>query len=151
MTKQTPQTDDAQRILDLEQQLQEKDEGYRRALADYQNVLRRSADEKRTFVTLANQGLMSDLLPTLDHLSLAVQHFPDPSLKMIWEELQKVVEAHGLAKFEPIGEAFNAQTMEAVDVEDGKQDTVLKVRRVGYKLGNYILRPAEVIVGKESK
>lgn len=134
-------------VEELQAQLQEKDEAYRRVLADYQNVVKRAQEEKRQWLQVACQDLLSDLLPSLDHLHMAVSHFPDPSLKMIVGDLDRVLVQHGLEKMETLGQSFDAQTMEAVDVAAGEKDQVVAEQLAGFRLNGKVLRHAQVVVG----
>lgn len=138
---------------DWAQQLAAKDEAYRRALADYQNLQRRSAQEKTQLMAAAAQVVLADLLPTLDHLQLAAQHIADPSLNMIVTDLTRSLEHHGLEKITTVGQPFDPAVMEAVDVQtDGStaDNTVIAEQRAGYKCRGQLLRPAQVVVSKQS-
>lgn len=136
-------------LAQLQQLVNEKEEAHKRVLADYQNLLRRSAEEKKALIASANQNILTDLLPTLDHLELAMQHFSDSSLQMIVGDFKKTLENYGLRRIETVGKAFDPQTMEAVDTEPGEEGKVVKEQRAGYWLNDNVLRHAEVVVGKK--
>ncbi|MCD8507191.1 nucleotide exchange factor GrpE [Candidatus Woesebacteria bacterium] len=147
----TQQPNDAgfsEEFAQLQQLVVEKEEAHKRALADYQNLLRRSTEEKKALVASANQNIVADLLPTLDHLEMAMQHYPDGSLQMIVNDLKKTLENYGLQKMEVVGKPFDANTMEAVDTADGESGHVVREQRSGYTLHGTVLRHAEVVVGK---
>jgi molecular chaperone GrpE (heat shock protein) len=86
-------------------------------------------------------------VPSFDHLQLAVAHFPDPSLKMIVGEVERVLQQHGLQKMNVVGEKFDAQTMEAVDTSAGEKEIVTGEQLAGYTLNGKVIRHAQVIVG----
>jgi molecular chaperone GrpE len=136
-----------QHIEQLQAALAEKEEAHRRVLADYQNVVKRAQEEKRQWLQVAAGDLVGDLLPSFDHLQLAVTHFPDPSLKMIVDEMERVFKQHGLQKMETVGKTFDAQTMEAVETVSGEKDVVVREQLVGYTLNGKVIRHAQVIVG----
>jgi molecular chaperone GrpE len=136
-----------QKLEQLQAEVAEKEEAHRRVLADYQNVVKRSQDEKRQWLQVAVGDLVSDLLPSFDHLQLAVAHFPDPSLKMIVGEMERVLQQHGLQKMETVGDPFDALTMEAVDTAPGEKDIVVSEQLAGYRLNGKVIRHAQVIVG----
>lgn len=144
--------DDANTAHQLQQQLSEKEEAHKRALADYQNLLRRVSEERKQIISQANQDLLTDLLPTLDHLQLAVQHFPDKSLQMIVQDFGKTLEQYGLKPMGiAVGEAFDPQRMEVTDTQPGKENTILAITQPGYELNNTVLRYAKVVVGNGKK
>lgn len=163
MAKAGKQTDDAQQqdtqtvdsvqeqIATLQQQVQEREELYRRALADYRNLQQQTQQEKIRLIQMASAGLMEEMLPTLDHLEMAMQHFKDPSLQMIADQLMQVLQAHGMTSIEAVGQPFDHLTMEAVDTAVGEKDVVVALRRQGYRLNGNVLRHAQVVVGDGTK
>ncbi len=137
-------------VAQLQQQVIEKEEAHKRALADYHNLMRRTAEEKKALVASANQNIVSDMLPTLDHLEMAVQHYPDGSLQMIVNDLKKTLEQYGLQRMETVGKPFDPATMEAVDTvqSEDKAGVVVREQRAGYRLNDLVLRHAEVVVNQ---
>lgn len=136
-----------QKIAELEEQVTLKDEAYKRALADYHNVVRRAQEDRKVWTQMASRDLLTDLLPTLDHLEMALKHFQDASLKMIVGELQRVLSSHGVERLQVIGTSFDPETMEATEVVSGMKDEVVTEQQAGYKLNGTILRHAKVAVG----
>jgi molecular chaperone GrpE len=134
-------------VAKLQEQLVQAQEAHKRALADYANLQKRTLLERQQYVAMAGAALLSDVLPTLDHLELAVKHTADPSIKIITEDLQRTLSSHGLRPMSVLGLAFDPHTMEAVDVTTGKKDEVIQVQQTGYWLGEQVLRPAKVVVG----
>lgn len=131
----------------LQQQVAEKEELYRRALADYRNLQLQSQQERVRLIQMAAAGVVEDLLPTLDHLEMALQHFADPSLQLIADSLMQTLQGHGLMRIESVGQPFDHETMEAVDTAAGEKDIVVQVRRNGYRLNGNVIRHAQVVVG----
>jgi molecular chaperone GrpE len=131
----------------IKAQLNEKHEAHKRALADYQNLQRQQGQERLRIIELAASGVIQDMLPVLDHLQLALQHFADPSLKMIVDEFKQVLHQHGLEEVPAVGKMFDHQTMEAIDTDSGEKDKVTALRRAGYKLNGQVIRHAQVVVG----
>ncbi len=50
------------------------EEKYKRALADYQNLVKQTAKEKMEFAKYANELLLTEMLPVYDHLKIALRH-----------------------------------------------------------------------------
>ena len=69
---------------------------------------------------------------------------------MVLKSYKKVLEGEGVEEINPVGEAFNADTMEAImamPAADGEESGIVKqVYLKGYKKGDKVLRYAQVIV-----
>jgi molecular chaperone GrpE len=122
---------------------------YLRALADYQNLEKRVAQEKEEFVKYASENLIKKLLPVLDSLKNALDQQKDKGIELVYKQLWEVLKSEGLEKIEVVGKKFNPETMECVDVVKGKksQEVVEEVRE-GFRLKGKVIRVAQVKVGK---
>lgn len=131
----------------LEKQLAESQERAKRALADYQNLVKRHQHERVKLLQLANRGLVETMLPPLENLSLAAEQIDDQGLNMVIRDLWQVLKEAGLEEIYPQGEKFNVEFMEAVEREgDGVRGEVSKVVKRGYRLNGYVIQHAKVIV-----
>ena len=131
------------------EQLSAKEEAYKRALADYQNLLNRFNQDKIRLTQMAAADLMIDLLPILDHLNLAVDHLGDDSVKMIRDELLVVLEKHGVQALPiKVNDNFDHEKMEVVETVDGQDGQVVTIYQPGYQLNGQVIRHAKVAVGK---
>ena len=61
---------DQEEMPNQEEQLAEMESNWKRALADYQNLQKRVAEEKVNFTQFANGTLIRKLLPVLDSLEM---------------------------------------------------------------------------------
>ena len=122
----------------------------KRALADYQNLEKRIAEEKYSWVRSANKDLILRLLPGLDSLLLAEKHTDDEGVKVSIDHFLDIFQKEGLEKIETIGREFNPNLMEAISTREGEEGIVLEEIKAGYSLKGEVLRPAQVIVGKET-
>lgn len=123
------------------------EDAYKRALADYQNLVRRTQEEKREWAKLSNKDLVLKLLPILDTLMLAEKHTKDQNFVMTVQQFLQVLKDEGIERIVTIGEEFNPHTMEAVSTVEGDTGKVVEEARAGYMFENVVLRPAQVIVG----
>lgn len=151
-----------QKVLDeqLEKVKKEAEEnlaGWKRAMADYQNLKKETERERVGAIKLGAQSVIAAILPALDHFNDAVRHIPDNEMEKSWvagillikKELEEVLKQMGIEKMETIGEHFDPNLHEAVGEDNGeKPGTVLKEMQAGYKYQNEILRPAKVIISK---
>ena len=141
-------------IDDLQKQISVLDENWKRALADYQNLMRRVENDKKEFSQMANANLIARLIPSLDIIQLAAGHNSDLGLQMATKQFSQVLVEEGLQTIEPeLNSLFDHslhECAEAQELTDGhKENTISEVILKGYKLGDYVLRPARVKVYKK--
>jgi molecular chaperone GrpE (heat shock protein) len=132
-------------VKDLEEALAQCQERERRALADYQNLLRQSQIQRANLVRLANADLLLAILEPLEHLSTASKQLQDDALQMIVNQLWKRLQTMGLEEIEVLNKKFDVDTMEAIE-KKGKGDKVIKVLRKGYRLNGEIIQHAQVVL-----
>lgn len=141
-------TDDAN-IEILKQEVESWKSKYLRALADYQNLEKRVNFQRQETVLYAAQKIIHELLAVLDTLEKAEKHLNDAGLTLGVKNFRTVLETNGLKKIEVVGKKFDPLEMECIEVVgDSKGDDVIEELRSGYKLGDKIIRVAQVKVGK---
>lgn len=124
---------------------------YRRALADYQNLLKQSAKEKQEFAKYALDDFLQNILPVFDHLKLALASLPLEDKKNPWVEgiahvvksFRELLSSYGVSEIKTVGNKFDHETMEALG---GTGDKIKQEISPGYKLHDKLIRPAKVIV-----
>jgi molecular chaperone GrpE len=119
----------------------------RRALADYQNLEKRIAEEKSSWIKTANKDLLLRLLPGLDNLILAEKHTQDEGVKLSIKHFIDALGNEGVKRMETVGKDFDPKLMEAVTTRKGEEGKVVEETKTGYMLYDFVLRPAQVIVG----
>jgi molecular chaperone GrpE (heat shock protein) len=147
--KQEQQPQKTQPVAD--QLIEEWKQKYLRALADYQNLEKRSIariDEERKF---AAEVTLKKFLPAIDSLTRASSHSKDEGLRLAVKELSVALESCGVKRMDVIGKVFDPYTMECIDVIDGEDEKVLEEVAPGYIFLDKVLRVAHVKVGKNSK
>lgn len=150
-TTTTPLVDTSLQIEKLEDQIKILDGNWKRALADYQNLLRRVDQDKKEFLALANANLIARLLPSLDIIDLAAAHSQDLGVQMAAKQFTQALTEEGLATIIPeLGSDFNPSHHECTQIEPAdsnhKPDTIAEIVLKGYKLKDFVLRPARVKV-----
>lgn len=137
-------------IEQFKKQIDDYKNKYLRALADYQNLEKRMKDEKVELIRSANLNLILRLLPFLDNLEKAEIFIKDQGLKLAKDYLYQTLKEIGIEEIEVAGKPFDPVTSEAIDIVKGDKDNlVVEVLRKGYKLGEKILRVAQVKVSKK--
>lgn len=127
------------------------EERYKRALADYQNLLKQTAREKQEFIKYALDDFLQNVLPVYDHLKMAMSGLSEEEAGNPWAEgvghiikqFKEVLSQHGIEEIGTVGEKFDHDTMEAIS---GTGETVKTEVSPGYKLNGKVIRPAKVIV-----
>lgn len=143
MKKKHEKTKENEDFKNLENQL-------KRALADYQNLEKRIAEERSIWIKIANKDLLLKLLPGLDSLILAEKHTQDEGVKVSIKHFIDILGEVGVKRIETEGKDFDPNLMEAVSTTSGDEGKVIEEVRAGYTLFDTILRPAQVVVGKET-
>ncbi len=135
-----------------------------RALAETENLRRRSQREREDVVKYAAAPLIKDLVGVVDNLRRAMNSVSSEALEadehlktlmtgleMTEKELNAVFEKHHIVKIEPLGERLDPHYHEAMyEIPDPEaaSGTVLQVLQPGYRLHGRLLRPAQVGVAK---
>lgn len=134
---------------ELQKQIEEWKSKYLRALADYQNLEKRSNEDKQEIRRYAAERIVLQLLPVLDTLEKAQKHLADTGLALVLKEFYAVLLDQGVSQIDVIGKEFNPHEMECVEVIEGKDNNVVEEVLPGYTLHGKILRVAQVKVGKQ--
>ena len=130
-----------------------------RAQADFVNYKRRTAQELEQKIRDANGGLLTQLLPVIDDLQRALANVPADLAEQAWpqgvaligQKLERILQHQGLEQIGGEGDAFDPRVHEAVAYEAHPvydEGQVASVYRVGYRLNDRILRPAQVVVAR---
>jgi molecular chaperone GrpE len=141
----------------------ERDELYQRlqrVSAEFENFQKRVKRDRATWSADARRGLLESMLPVLDNLDYAVAAFDrevkDPEslrhgVELVREELLRQLGNNGVTPIEAAeGVAFDPDLHQAVAAEPAEveQEQISFVARKGYKLGEIVLRPAQVGIRK---
>ncbi len=133
------------KLAELEEKLVQSSEKEKRALADYQNLVRRNQEERLQIIKLANKELILSLIEPLENLRRAAKQIDDQGLDMIIYQFMQILKDFGVKKVEVMGQEFDEDLMEVVEKKkNGKK--VIDVLRNAYKLNDKILCHARVIM-----
>ncbi len=148
------------RAEQAEAKLQEYIEAYKGFRAEQDQVrarLERDVDRRveRKFADLVEQ-----LLASIDHLDLALDHARDvpeaqplaDGVRLARDGFLQALLSQGVERVDPLGAEFDPNEAEAVrmdPVDDpARSNTVTEVLRPGFRLGGAVIRPARVAVGR---
>jgi molecular chaperone GrpE len=140
-----------EKLKNAEEKAKEYLDKWQRTQADFINIRKRDEEDKADFLKFSNAALITELLPVIDALSLAVSG-GDKGVGQTFALLMKTLKKHGLEELNPTGEVFNPGLHEAVaTVQAEKKDEdnkVLEVLQKGYIISGKCIRPAKVKVGE---
>ncbi|TAL50836.1 nucleotide exchange factor GrpE [Patescibacteria group bacterium] len=133
--------------------------GWKRALADYDNLQKDLARERTEIRTRVKQEVAYQLIAVLDNFDQAAKFTPEGlgkeledwvrGLMLVKTQLEGVMREMGLEPFGSVGELFDAHVHDAGGerTEEEKIDQeILEVVTRGWKLGERVVRPAKVII-----
>lgn len=138
-------------IEQLKEQIKEFENGWKRALADYQNLKKRVEDNSKEIVLHANERLMEKLTHVLAHLENLEKYLNDEGFRLTLNEFKFILQGEGLKELNPEGEDFNPDFMEAIMPSPGEKNKVVEVMQKGYMINDKLIRPARVKVGNGEK
>jgi molecular chaperone GrpE len=147
----------AETVEELRRQVEEKQDRLLRALAEVENIKRRTQREREEYIRYANESLLRDLVPVLDNLDRALEAARGTGevsgvvggVELIQRELLKVLERAGVTRYSALGHPFDPTRHEAIArvvSTDAKPGTVIGETLPGYQLHNRVLRAALVSV-----
>jgi molecular chaperone GrpE len=147
---------------DLQRQLREAEDRSMRAQAELDNFrkrTRREMDDRERFAVLP---LISDLLPVVDHLDLALQAASteqdaaqeDSSgliegVRIVRQQLADVLQKYNCQPIQSTGQPFDPNRHEAVQMQPNDEIPANHVSlevRSGYMLHDRVIRPSQVFV-----
>jgi molecular chaperone GrpE len=132
-------------------------DGWQRSRAEFANYKKRVEAEREEWRRTSNEALLLKLLPVVDDFERAFQKIPQEwasspwvsGINMILRKLQALLESQGVVPIQAAGQPFNPQQHEAVLLEETAEHpegTVIDEIQRGYRLGERVLRPAQVRV-----
>ena len=140
---------------ELVERLASAEDRYRRALADLDNLRKRTAREIERRVEENRESLLREWLETLDSVERALSMTPEgpvqEGLRSVLDQMDAILTRQGVNRIGRPGEPFDPAHHDAVAVresEEAPDRTVVDVVRSGFALGDRVLRPAQVVVSR---
>lgn len=149
------------KLAAMEEELAQYKDRYMRAVAETENLRRRSEKERMDLLKYGLEGTFKDLLPVLDGFELAVSSDQPESavnqneksfysgILLVKKQLLDTLRKHGLeqldAKNQPFDPNFH-QAIQRVESAEHKEETVAGEFQKGYVLNGRLIRPAMVSV-----
>jgi len=132
--------------------------------AEFDNYRRNMIKERSDLLKFGSERLLVDILGILDNFERALEAKPSAGttdnlsnyikgIEMTYQELKAVLTRFGVSEVPALGLPFDPLLHEALSSEETdevKPGHVFRVFKKPYKLHDRIIRPAQVVVAKES-
>lgn len=148
---------------DAAQELQERTNeylsGWKRERAEFENYKKEEAERMEKRDIYAKRLFLLKLLPILDSFNLALKNTPEEVKKSEWfvgygyiqKQFEDFLQSEGIEVIESKDKEFNPLLHEAIEIEgEGEAMMVKEELSRGYKIGEFVVRPARVKVEKRA-
>ena len=134
--------------------------GWKRALADYDNLKKERSSERVAMRQFITDDVGERLIPVIDNFDQALRFKPEgldasvegwlQGILYVRTQLENVLKELGVEPFGVVGETFDPHRHDAVSEQEssGSPESVVEVVQRGWKRDQRILRPAKVVVSK---
>lgn len=150
-----------EKVREIKKTADENYDLYMRSLAEIENLKKRFQKDKSDLIKFSNESLIKQLLSVIDNLEKAISACEDEAsfdavkegVELTLKGLLDSLEKAGLEQVEAVGTPFDPNFHAAIsEQEDNAADpgTVLQELQKGYILNERLIRPAMVIVSKNS-
>ena len=130
-----------------------------RTAADYDNFRKRARREQEDATRRGRETTIKDLLPIFDNLERAAAHAESGAdakavtegVRMVSKQFVDTLDRMGIKRVVTIGRAFDPSQHEAIQhlgSKDHSAGVVMAEIQPGYMIGDYLVRPAMVVVSK---
>lgn len=135
----------------IEDQLAERTRDLQRLQAEYANYRKRVDRDRQVVVENATYKVLGPIIEVLDTIDRAKEHGElDGGFKAVAEQLQAAVTNLGLTRFGEPGDAFDPNLHDALSHMGADPEvsvvTCKHVAKGGYRFGDRVVRPAQVLV-----
>lgn len=149
---------------DLQAKCDEYLAGWKRALADYENLQKHNAQSREEDRRRIRINLAHDLLPVVDNFEQAMKFAPKEipdgmknwfaGVEHIARQFAEALKNMGIEPVDSVGHVFDPNLHESGGSrwqEDRPEHVVLEEVIKGWKIGDIVIRPAKVIVNQHAE
>ncbi|MBD3285994.1 nucleotide exchange factor GrpE [candidate division WOR-3 bacterium] len=161
MVKKGPVSKLAEELKEKEAEVQELKGLMLRKAAEFDNARKRWEKERESVKRYVTAVVVEDLLEVWDNFERALEVEYDGTvesfkkgIEIIFSQFRQALARHEVERYSCLGEDFDPARAEALgysETSDESPGKVVKELKKGFMLGQTVLRPAQVIVSKESK
>ena len=136
-------------------------DGWQRSKADSINQRKELIANAERAAERKIEGFIEDILPALDSFDMATQSEAWATIDSGWRggmeqvqnQLLEALRRNGVERFARVGDMYYPHLHDAVQEMDdvaGEPGSIVRILRYGYKMGERIIRPAQVILKTHS-
>ncbi len=146
-------------LAKIKQERQEYLDGWQRCKADSVNARKEMMANADRMAARGKESIIEDLIPSLDGFDLAAGSTAWEKVDVQWRsgidqirnQIIDVLSRNGVERFGKVGDSFDHALHDLVEERDdggGESGTIARIIRYGYKFGERVIRPAQVITKK---
>ena len=150
--------DNSKQLKELQEKVEALEDTKLRLMAEFENFRRRTNKEKADLQQSAGEHIFRDLLPVVDDLERAMDAMEKTEdinavregVKLIYQKFVRFLDEQDVHAIETEGATFDTDVHEAVTTiaaGEDKKDKVIDCTKKGYKMGDRVIRFAQVVVG----
>ena len=143
----------------VKKERQEYLDGWQRCKANAINARKDTESKAARTAELLREALVHDIIPALDSFDMAAEGEAWGAIDEGWRsgmervrgQLLEALKKHGIERYGKVGDMLDHAIHEVVQESDempGKSGEIVRVLRSGYRAGERVLRPAQVITKK---
>ena len=146
----------------VEKKCEEYLDGWKRTLAEFDNYRKRKEKEEENLKKYAKENILYELLGIIDNFERVLLHIKKTNslsidslregIEMVYQQLQSFLDQHHVKRIKTIGERFDPNWHEAVEIEEGNESPhyiVIEEMLPGYTIHEKLLRPTKVKVATQ--
>jgi len=118
-----------------------------RLAADFANYRSRVEKEKLLTVDITKDNILRKFLEVKDNFERIPQ--ADKGVELIYKQMQSIFDQEGVQEI--IDMNYNPELHEAIATAEGEENTIIEVTRKGYQRNGKVVRPTQVILGKNEE
>ena len=150
-------TEELSEVEQLQAQVADAEKRVLLAHAELENYRKRTRRDMQDQMKYASLRLMTELLESVDNLQRAIASYEqEPNadglaqgVAMVSAQISKVLEDHGCKKIDAVGQTFDPNLHQALQMQPSDEhpvNTVMEDLRAGFQLHDRLIRPAQVFV-----
>lgn len=149
-----------EKVKTLEEEIEKLKSSLSAQLMDNARIIQIANREKENMAQKTRKEMANLLIPVADDLERAMSMLGETGqdancrapVEFILKSLSNALSQMGLKVVDPIGEKFDPHKFElgGQEEDDGEENTVCRVLRKGYSIGEEIIRPALVVCTTKS-
>lgn len=160
ITAEAVDSDPANHIADLEEQVAKEKKEYLFLMAEFDNFRKRTLKEKSEIIKNAGEQVLKGLLPIVDDFERGLKAAQDSEntdevtkgMELIYNKLIKYLAQNGVKAIDPEDTTFDTEKHEAISVvpvpDEAQKGKILDTVEKGYMINDKVLRHAKVVVGQ---